>query len=54
MILLAESKADAVHMTRNALTGGAGIIGSKIVGHLVEPRQEVIVIDELSSGHMVN
>ena len=54
MILLTESKADAVHMTRYAVTGGAGFIGSNIVGGLIERGQEVIVIDDLSSGHMVN
>jgi len=54
MILLTESKADAVHMTRYAVTGGAGFIGSNIVGNLVERGQEVIVIDDLSSGHMIN
>ena len=41
-------------MTRYAVTGGAGFIGSNIVGDLVSRGHEVIVIDDLSSGHEVN
>ena len=41
-------------MTRYAVTGGAGLIGSNIVGALVGRGHEVIVIDDLSSGHAVN
>ena len=41
-------------MTRYAVTGGAGFIGSNIVGDLVGRGHDVIVIDDLSSGHAVN
>ncbi|MBT5320332.1 MAG: NAD-dependent epimerase/dehydratase family protein, partial [Chloroflexi bacterium] len=41
-------------MTRYAVTGGAGFIGSNIVGNLVGRGHHVTVIDDLSSGHMVN
>jgi UDP-glucose 4-epimerase len=41
-------------MTRYAITGGAGFIGSNIVGDLVRRGHDVIVIDDLSSGHEVN
>jgi len=54
MILLTESEAEAVHMTRYAVTGGAGFIGSNIVEGLVSRGHDVIVIDDLSSGHKVN
>ena len=41
-------------MTRYAVTGGAGFIGSNIVGTLVERGHEVTVLDDLSSGHAIN
>ena len=41
-------------MTRYAVTGGAGFIGSNIVGNLVSRGHEVIVVDDLSSGHEIN
>jgi UDP-glucose 4-epimerase len=41
-------------MTRYAVTGGAGFIGSNIVGDLVRRGHDVIVIDDLSSGHEIN
>lgn len=37
-------------MTRAIVTGGAGFIGSHVVDALLEARQEVTVIDDLSSG----
>ncbi|PZS13519.1 MAG: UDP-glucose 4-epimerase [Solirubrobacterales bacterium] len=37
-------------MTRAIVTGGAGFIGSHVVEALLEARQEVTVIDDLSSG----
>jgi UDP-glucose 4-epimerase len=36
------------------VTGGAGFIGSHLVDALVERREEVIVIDNLSSGDLAN
>ncbi len=41
-------------MTRYAVTGGAGFIGSNIVGNLIGRGHDVSVIDDLSSGHMIN
>ena len=41
-------------MTRYAVTGGAGFIGSNIVGTLIDRGHEVTVLDDLSSGHAVN
>ncbi|MFP6678773.1 MAG: NAD-dependent epimerase/dehydratase family protein [Dehalococcoidia bacterium] len=49
-----ETEADAVQMTRYAVTGGAGFIGSNIVRDLVIRGHDVIVVDDLSSGHKVN
>lgn len=43
-----------VHMTRYAVTGGAGFIGSNIVGDLVARDHDVIVVDDLSSGNTIN
>ncbi|MBU0461232.1 MAG: GDP-mannose 4,6-dehydratase, partial [Nanoarchaeota archaeon] len=36
------------------ITGGAGFIGSNIAEELVKRKQEVIVIDDLSSGKQEN
>ncbi|MFP6680440.1 MAG: NAD-dependent epimerase/dehydratase family protein [Dehalococcoidia bacterium] len=41
-------------MTRYAVTGGAGFIGSNIVGDLVARGHDVIVVDDLSSGNTIN
>jgi len=41
-------------MTRYTVTGGAGFIGSNIVGALAGRGHEVTVIDDLSSGHLIN
>ena len=41
-------------MTRYAVTGGAGFIGSNIVGTLIDRGHDVTVLDDLSSGHAVN
>jgi len=39
---------------RLAVTGGAGMIGSTLVDHLVDAGNDVIVIDDLSRGRMEN
>ena len=36
------------------ITGGAGFIGSHLVHRLVERNCNIIVIDDLSSGHLSN
>jgi len=36
------------------VTGGAGFIGSHLVSRLLETRSEVIVLDDLSTGHVGN
>lgn len=36
------------------VTGGAGFIGSNIVKKLIERGDEVVVLDNLSSGYLVN
>src|SRR5579875_388343 len=37
-------------MGRIAVTGGAGFLGSHIVKHLISRGDEVLIIDDLSSG----
>lgn len=39
---------------RAMVTGGAGFIGSHVVGRLVDEGWDVLVVDDLSSGHMGN
>jgi len=41
-------------MARYLVTGGAGFIGSNIVEELVKRKQEVVVIDDLSTGKREN
>jgi dTDP-glucose 4,6-dehydratase len=41
-------------MSRVLITGGAGFIGSHLADQLVAARDEVIVLDNLSSGHLRN
>jgi UDP-glucose 4-epimerase len=41
-------------MSRFLVTGGAGFIGSHIVEALVDDGHEVVVLDNLSTGHKVN
>jgi nucleoside-diphosphate-sugar epimerase len=41
-------------MARYLVTGGAGFIGSNIVAELVERDEEVVVLDDLSTGHEKN
>lgn len=36
------------------VTGGAGFIGSHVVDHFVEAGYQVVVVDDLSSGHRKN
>ena len=40
--------------TRALITGGAGFIGSHLIGHLLGLGQEVSVIDDLSTGSIAN
>ena len=41
-------------MTRYLITGGAGFIGSHLVEELVKRNEEVVVIDNLSTGNLNN
>ena len=37
-------------MTKVAVTGGAGFIGSNLTGRLISEGYEVVVVDDLSTG----
>jgi len=37
-----------------AITGGAGFLGSHVVGHFVGEGEDVVVVDDFSSGHEEN
>jgi nucleoside-diphosphate-sugar epimerase len=37
--------------TRFAVTGGAGFLGSHVADHFVDVEDDVVVVDDLSSGH---
>ena len=39
---------------RVLVTGGAGFIGSHVVDRLLSLRNEVVVLDDLSSGNRAN
>ena len=41
-------------MQKILVTGGAGFIGSHTIDHLLEHDQQVIVLDNFSSGHRHN
>ena len=39
---------------KSLITGGAGFIGSNLADKLIEQGHEVIVLDNLSTGHLSN
>jgi len=41
-------------MSKFLVTGGAGFIGSEIVNKLIEDGHDVVVVDDLSTGHLEN
>jgi len=41
-------------VARSVVTGGAGFIGSNLVDRLVDEGEEVLVLDDLSSGSLAN
>ncbi len=41
-------------MARNLITGGAGFIGSHLADHLLELGEQVVIIDNLSTGRFAN
>lgn len=43
-----------VELMRTVVTGGAGFIGSHLVDRLISEGDEVLVVDDLSSGHLEN
>ena len=41
-------------MRKAIVTGGAGFIGSHMVDHLIKKKYSVIIIDNLTGGHLKN